>query len=90
VITSNGNALTETFSFPTLGISGTVTCVETFSVSGSTATLLPSRTMCSVPQGTTLGGTPVMGVQSVSGTLLMYTGADNGGPSTTLTCMKRS
>jgi len=48
-------------------------CTEHFTVSGSTATLIPSLTSCTVPQGTDLEGGPVFVTQTVNGNVLTYT-----------------
>jgi len=87
-VTASGNELTETIPIPTMGM-GTFTCTEKFTVSGSTATLIPSLTSCMVPQGTDLEGTPAYVSQTVSGNVLTYTGADEGGPPSTITCTRQ-
>jgi hypothetical protein len=87
-VTASGNELTETMKIPTMGM-GTFTCTDKFTVSASTATLVPSLTSCTVPQGVDLEGTPAFGTQTVSGNVLTYTGADEGGPSSTFTCTKQ-
>src|ERR1700733_9678084 len=48
---ASGSGLTETFSAPLMGTGGSLMCTEHFTVSGSTATLVPSLTSCMVPQG---------------------------------------
>ncbi len=87
MVTASGNELTETMSIPTMG--GTFTCTEKFTVSGSTATLIPSLTSCMVPQGVDLEGTPAFVTQTLSGNVLTYTGADEGGPPSTITCTRQ-
>ncbi len=86
-VTASGNELTESFSVPTMG--GTFACIEKFTVSGSTATLIASLTTCMVPQGTDLEGTPTYISQTVSGNVLTYTGEDEGGPLQTVTCTRQ-
>jgi hypothetical protein len=87
--TANGNDLTETFSSPIPGTDGNLTCTEQFAVSGSTATLIPSLTTCTVPQGVQLDGVPSYISQTVSGNTLTYAGEDEGGPLQTVTCARQ-
>ena len=87
-VSASGNELTELYSTPLMG-SGNLTCTEKFTVSGSTATLIPSLTSCSVPQGVDLEGTPAYVSQTVSGNVLTYTGADEAGPPWTVTCTRQ-
>jgi hypothetical protein len=88
-VTASGNELTETMQIPTIAVGGTFTCTEKFTVSGSTATLIPSLTSCTMPQGVDLEGTAAFSTQTVSGNVLTYTGADEGGPRSTFPCTRQ-
>jgi hypothetical protein len=88
-VIANGADLTETFSVPLMGGGGNLTCAEQFTVSGSTATLIPSLTSCMVPQGVDLEGVPAYGSQTVSGNTLTYAEEDEGGPLQTVSCTRQ-
>jgi hypothetical protein len=88
-VVANGDGLTETFSPPLMGTSGNLICTAQFSVSGSTATLIPSLTTCTVPKGVDLEGVPFYGSQTVSGNTLTYAEEDEGGPLQTVSCTRQ-
>jgi hypothetical protein len=93
-VTASGNELSESYSVLPMG----VTCTEKFTVSGSTATLVPNLTSCTAPQGDDVEG-PTSASQTVSGNILTYraqdeggavvTVLDEGGPSETITCTRQ-
>ena len=88
VISASGSGLMETFSIPE-GTGGSITCNEKFTVSGRIATLDANQTMCTLPPGTNLEATPFFATQTVAGNVLTYTGADEGGPPSTVTCTRQ-
>lgn len=73
-----GGQLTASVSIPT-----GVTCTETFMVSGSTATLIPSLTSCNGPQA----NNPEVTLSQTSINALTYTSQDEGGPPQTMSCV---
>jgi hypothetical protein len=88
-VVANGNELTETFSDAIPGTGSSLSCTEQFTVSGSTATLIPDLTTCILPQGVDLEGVPTYVSQTISGDVLTYTGEDEGGPLQTVTCTRQ-
>jgi hypothetical protein len=88
-VTADASGLTETFSTPLMGAGGSLMCTEHFTVSGSTALLIPSLTSCTLPPGVNLEGVPSYGSQTVNGNALTYTGEDEGGPLQTIICTRQ-
>jgi hypothetical protein len=86
-IRAAGNGLTE--SFTTTTPAGALTCTEVFSVSGSTATLIPSQTTCAGPAATNVTGTPSSETETVNGNTMILTGADLGSAPMTVTCTRQ-
>jgi hypothetical protein len=88
-VETTNSGLTETLYLPHGPASFGVTCTEQFTVSGSTATLIPAQTQCMLPPGTQLEGVPAFESQTVNGNTLTLTGDDEGAPLQTLTCTRQ-
>jgi hypothetical protein len=86
-ITASGTGLTEVISAGTQA--GSLSCTEMFSVSGSTATLIAGQTTCTGSAAMNVTGFPASETQTVSGDTINLTGADEGGPPSTVTCTRQ-
>jgi len=75
-ITANGSGLTETLTGSTP--EGPLTCTMVFSITGSTATLIPSQTTCTGPACMTVRCAASSVTETVSGNTMTLTGTDPG------------